>query len=295
MRRVDVRAHPQARGRRRAVRAGAAQRAIRASAGDASAGSSSCSSAERRRARPRRRGRQPRFDQRVVVVAGRDHQLAPGERRGRDPRRTAAPPPSPRAAGRGAARARRRAAPAGRPRAAPRAAARAARGGAAGRCRESLPRCRSETISVRIERLPAPGRTALRCAGAAAPRSPVLRTPRPRAAAARICLGSMKRTSSLTTSNSEMSLDAARAEELDQLPHEVLGRAGAGGDAHHAPSLSHSSRTSPALSIRCASVPQSRATSTSRIEFDELREPITSIRSQLAAICLTAAWRLVVA
>jgi 2-furoate---CoA ligase len=44
-----------------------------------------------------------------------------------------------------------------------------------------------------------------------------------------------------------------------------------------------------------AGAPQSEATSTSRCELDELREPITSIRSQLSAICLTAAWRLVVA
>ena len=60
-------------------------------------------------------------------------------------------------------------------------------------------------------------------------------------------------------------------------------------------SVSHSSWTSRAESIRWASAPQSRATSTRRTELDELREPITSIRSQAAAICLTAAWRLVVA
>ena len=58
---------------------------------------------------------------------------------------------------------------------------------------------------------------------------------------------------------------------------------------------SHSSRTCASLSIRCASVPMSRATSTSRLEFDELREPITSTRSHSRAICLTAAWRFVVA
>ncbi len=46
---------------------------------------------------------------------------------------------------------------------------------------------------------------------------------------------------------------------------------------------SHSSWTSRAASIRCASVPQSRATSTRRTELEELREPITSIRSQLAS------------
>jgi hypothetical protein len=52
---------------------------------------------------------------------------------------------------------------------------------------------------------------------------------------------------------------------------------------------------SPTSSIRYAGTPSRCATSTRRSELDELREPITSIRSQLAAICLTAAWRLVVA
>jgi hypothetical protein len=37
------------------------------------------------------------------------------------------------------------------------------------------------------------------------------------------------------------------------------------------------------------------ATSTRRIEFDELGAPITTIASQRSAIALTAAWRLVVA
>ena len=58
---------------------------------------------------------------------------------------------------------------------------------------------------------------------------------------------------------------------------------------------SHSSCTCASLSIRCESAPTSRATSTSRLEFDELREPITSTRSHSLAICLTAAWRFVVA
>jgi hypothetical protein len=31
------------------------------------------------------------------------------------------------------------------------------------------------------------------------------------------------------------------------------------------------------------------------LEFDEFLDPMTSSRSQCAAICLTAAWRLVVA
>jgi hypothetical protein len=51
--------------------------------------------------------------------------------------------------------------------------------------------------------------------------------------------------------------------------------------------------TSPASSIRWASVPQPRASFTRRTELEELREPIISSRSQLLTICLTAACRLV--
>src|SRR5438046_757083 len=57
----------------------------------------------------------------------------------------------------------------------------------------------------------------------------------------------------------------------------------------------HSSRTCDSLSMRCASAPWSRATSTSRFEFDELADPITSTRSQCGAIWRTAIWRFVVA
>ena len=86
-----------------------------------------------------------------------------------------------------------------------------------------------------------------------------------------ISFGSMKRTSSWTTSNSETSVGAARAEELDQPLDQLLGGARAGGDADHAlalePLLLH-------LASRCRSgsesAPWSRATSTSRFEFDEL-------------------------
>ena len=58
---------------------------------------------------------------------------------------------------------------------------------------------------------------------------------------------------------------------------------------------SHSSWTWVSLSIRCDSAPWSRATSTSRFEFDELRDPITSTRSHSPAIWRTASWRFVVA
>ena len=57
------------------------------------------------------------------------------------------------------------------------------------------------------------------------------------ASALRISLGSMKRTSSWTTSNSETSLGAALAEEVDEPLHQLLGRARAGGDPHHALAL----------------------------------------------------------
>ena len=48
-------------------------------------------------------------------------------------------------------------------------------------------------------------------------------------------------------------------------------------------------------SIRWAGTPISRVTSTSRLEFDEFREPITSTRSTSRASCLTAFWRFWVA
>ena len=53
----------------------------------------------------------------------------------------------------------------------------------------------------------------------------------------RTVFGSMKRTSSRITSNSETSLGAALAEERDEALDELLGRAGAGGDADHALAL----------------------------------------------------------
>ena len=88
---------------------------------------------------------------------------------------------------------------------------------------------------------------------------------------------------------------SAGPEELDQPLHELLRRARPGGDSDHALAGEPLLATSVSLSIRCESAPCSRATSTSRFEFEELREPITSTRSHCAASCLTAAWRLVVA
>ena len=61
-------------------------------------------------------------------------------------------------------------------------------------------------------------------------------------------------------------------------------------------SSSQAGSISPALSTRSARrAPFSRATSTSRTEFDELREPTTITRSECPAICLTAPWRFWVA
>ncbi len=109
-------------------------------------------------------------------------------------------------------------------------------------------------------------------------------------------LGSMKRTSSWTTWNSlTSSTPRARKKSTSAVTSSSGALAPDEIPTTRLPS-SHSSRTWPALSIRYASsAPCSRATSTSRCEFEEFCEPITSTRSQRAAICLTAAWRLVVA
>ena len=82
-------------------------------------------------------------------------------------------------------------------------------------------------------------------------------------------------------------LGAAGAEELDELGDELLGSAGAGGDADGLDALEPLLAHLEALSIRCEAAPSSRATSTSRFEFDELVEPITRTRSHSRASCLT--------
>jgi hypothetical protein len=58
---------------------------------------------------------------------------------------------------------------------------------------------------------------------------------------------------------------------------------------------SHASSISASSSIRCDGTPDARATSTSRFEFDEFREPITSSRSISPSMSFTAHWRLEVA
>ena len=58
---------------------------------------------------------------------------------------------------------------------------------------------------------------------------------------------------------------------------------------------SQASSISVSSSIRWASVPEARAVSTRRFEFDEFREPMTSRRSISASRSFTAHWRLEVA
>ena len=150
--------------------------------------------------------RQPRLDQRVVVVAGDEHELACPRARARAPRRTAAPPRALRAAGRGAARARRRAAPRDRRRRRLRSSGSRSSGRRSRSERETPPRCRSERISVRIARLLARDADGGARAGSPGAAGAALSFPRRRPPASRIVLGSMKRTSSRITWNSEMSV-----------------------------------------------------------------------------------------
>ncbi len=115
------------------------------------------------------------------------------------------------------------------------------------------------------------------------------------ASSRRILVGSMKRTSSSTVFSSE-TLSAPRSRKNST-------RSSTRSSGALAPEVmptvstpsSHSSWTWWWKSIRWESTPCSRATSTSRTEFDELVEPITRIRSHSPASSLTACWRLVVA
>jgi hypothetical protein len=58
---------------------------------------------------------------------------------------------------------------------------------------------------------------------------------------------------------------------------------------------SHAASISVSSSIRWAGVPIAAATSTSRLEFDELSEPITRTTSDSLARSFTASWRFWVA
>ena len=87
----------------------------------------------------------------------------------------------------------------------------------------------------------------------------------------------------------------ALAQGIDDLADEDLGRRGAGGEAHCArPAEPVPVDVGGALD-EARSTPSRSATSARRSELLLLGAPITSMRSQDAAIALTAAWRLVVA
>ena len=239
MRGVHVLAHPQARvGDAHARRRGPAGDPLDARARPR-AGSSSCSTPSGGGSARSPRRDQPRFDERVVVVAGDDHQLAPRERRAEVLEERARG--GHRVAQRPVAQLEHVAEQHHPVDVRERRQQRRAQLGAAQQVRaaSALPRCRSETISVRMARgspLGAVARAAPAPAAGPAPRSGGRRLAR-RATASRICLGSMKRTSSRTTSNSEMSLTPRARKKSTSSLHEVLGRARARGDAHHAPAL----------------------------------------------------------
>ena len=281
MRRVDVGAHPQARvGDAHARRRRPARRSARTRARPR-AGSSSCSSAERRRLVVLAAARQPRFDERVVVVARDEHELAAGERAAERPRRTAARRPSPRAAG---------------------------------PCRSSSTSPSRTTRSTPVERFEqrraqlgaaqqvGAGEAAQVQVGDDQRAHRALARPLAivgRGAAERRATRALRRRPPAATRLA----DRLREHEADVLADRRRTRRcparrarGRSPRARRRGSRARSRRrrcrrrggpratppaTSPALSIRCASVPQSRATSTSRTELEELREPITSIRSQL--------------
>ncbi len=139
VRRIDVRSHPQPRIGDAAAWPGRTQSAMRAKAGRRLGGLDQLLDLQRGRLDLRSPRRQPRFHQGMVVVAHGHHHLPSLHGACRGPRRTAGRPPSPRAAGRGAARGRPRAAPSGRPRRPSPAARRGAPGGAAGRPRRCSP------------------------------------------------------------------------------------------------------------------------------------------------------------
>ena len=90
-------------------------------------------------------------------------------------------------------------------------------------------------------------------------------------------------------------LRAAGAEEVDEARDELLGRARAGADADHALALE------PLVADLALVVDQVGVGAVVARDVDEalrvgrVLEPMTSTRSHSAAICLTAAWRLVVA
>ena len=92
--------------------------------------------------------------------------------------------------------------------------------------------------------------------------------------------------------------DVVTPRARNQSQTRVTSRSGADAPDVSRPSRRPSSQRSSisvSSSIRCASTPAARATSTSRFEFEQLREPITSSRSTSPSSSFTAHWRFVVA
>ena len=121
-----------------------------------------------------------------------------------------------------------------------------------------------------------PGSRRARARGAARPAAGT-RRPRRRAGTARSRSRRGARNQSQTRSTSFSGAEAPEVMPTTSTPSSQL------------------SSISVSSSIRCAATPPARATSTSRFEFDELREPITSSRSISASISFTAHCRLEVA
>jgi hypothetical protein len=110
-----------------------------------------------------------------------------------------------------------------------------------------------------------------------------------------MALGSMKRTSSRMTSNSDTSSTPAVAEPLDERADELLRGARARGDPDGADALEPRLVELVRVVDEVRGAPCSWATCTRRTEFEEFFEPMTRTRSHCSAICLTADWRFVVA
>src|SRR5262249_17571018 len=111
----------------------------------------------------------------------------------------------------------------------------------------------------------------------------------------RISFGSMNRTSSSTVRSSETSSAPRSRKNSTSASTSSSGALAPDVMPTVCPPSSHSSRTWVWLSIRWEAAPCSRATSTRRLEFEELVDPITNTRSHSLASCLTAIWRFVVA
>ena len=112
----------------------------------------------------------------------------------------------------------------------------------------------------------------------------------------RTSAGSENWTSSSATRRSSTATGTEAGEAVDDAVDEMLGRRRAGGDADGAGA---GQPRQVELGLVLDEVRRARrsrrATSTSRLEFDELGEPTTSTRSHSAAMARTASWRFWVA